>query len=100
MLKDFQNLSIFNVQNPDMISPRSTQLQPFPFEDMDELLAELYVKFNTISIKLEAAEINPANDTKARKKTLRSLKYKNNTILSLIKSMSMEIQQFGISGLK
>ena len=84
-LKDY---TIFNSVNPDMLTPKVKRSLPFPLENFEEEMATAYEKVDKIFRKLEAACQNPVNDTPARKRRLKSLKYKTKTCLQLLKEIN------------
>ena len=92
-MKSFQDFTVFNTTNPDTLAPKAKKQMPFPLEDMDAQLAEAYARMNGIMNKLNAALNNPINDTKARKRRIKSLKYKAKTCLSLIRELSAQCQE-------
>lgn len=77
----------------DLLEPKARKPMPFPLENFDEDIAIVYSKIKDISIKLNAAETNPINHTIARKKKLKSLKYKTNSCIKLIEEISNTCQQ-------
>lgn len=80
--------TIFNSVNPDSLTPAAARHLPFPLENLDEDLGKAYQQLDRIFSKLNAAEQNPINKTPARTRRLKSLKYKTNTCLKLIKEIS------------
>jgi hypothetical protein len=80
--------NIFNSINPDALTPKIRPPRPFPLENFDEELGVAYQQLDRIVAKLEAAKQNPVNDTPARKRRIKSLKYKASTCMKLIKEIS------------
>jgi hypothetical protein len=80
--------TIFNSINPDSLVPREKRPMPFPLENFDEEIANTYMQLGRIVAKLQAATQNPINNTPARKRRLKSLKYKANTCMKLVKEIS------------
>jgi hypothetical protein len=80
--------SIFNSVNPDALVPKQPTHRPFPLENFDEEIGSAYQKLELILQKLNAATINPANDTLAKKRRLKSLRYKTKTCMQLLKEIS------------
>ena len=83
-----KDTSIFNAINPDLLTPKAKKALPFPLENFDEEIGTAYQYIERISTKIKAAETNPVNKTPARKRKLKSLKYKADTCLKLLKEMS------------
>lgn len=92
-MKSISDYTIFNTVNPDTLEPRAKKPMPFPLENFDQEIGFAYEKVNNILIKLEAAESNPINKTPARKRRLKSLKYKIKTCLQLIREVSISCSE-------
>lgn len=90
---DPKDSSIFNTINPDALEPRATKQLPFPLENFDQEIAITYDKLVLLLIKLQAAEKNPANHTPAKKRRLKSLKYKIKTSIDLVREVSTSFTQ-------
>lgn len=89
MQKSILDSNIYNSINPDAITPQQRKPMPFPLENFDEQIGDVYQKLDVILKKLEAASKNPVNNTPARKRRLVSLKYKTKTCLKLVKEISV-----------
>ncbi len=87
-MNSISDYTIFNSVNPDALEPKEKRPMPFPLENFDEEIAFAYQKVDIILVKLQAAERNPINNTPARKRRLKSLKYKTKTCLQLLKEIS------------
>lgn len=87
-MKSISDYTIFNSINPDSLTPKTKKPMPFPLENFDEEIGIAYQHIDKIFAKLAAAEQNPINNTPARKKRLKSLKYKTKTCLQLLKEVS------------
>mgnify|MGYP001551486849 CR=1 FL=1 len=92
-MNSIKDHTIFNSINPDTLVPKSKKPLPFPLENFDQELADVYFQVDRILIKLRAAEQNPVNQTKARLKRVSSLKYKTKTVLKLLKDISNSCQE-------
>jgi hypothetical protein len=88
-MKSILDQNIFNTVNPSAFDPKPKKPLPFPLENFDEELGVAYEQVNRILIKLEAAEKNPINNSPAKIKRLRSLKYKVKTCLKFLKEVSV-----------
>jgi len=82
------NYTIFNSVDPNSITPTVKRPLPFPLENIDEEIGTAYQQIDRILAKLRAAERNPVNITPARKRRLKSLKYKTTTCMQLLKDIS------------
>jgi hypothetical protein len=87
-MKSVVDYTIFNSVDPDMMTPKAKKPMPFPLENFDEEIGISYNHMTRILAKLKAAENNPINKTPARLKRLKSLKYKAQTCMKLIKELS------------
>lgn len=92
-MKSFQDFTVFNTINPDTMSPKAKKPMPFPLENIDAQIADAFIKMEGILTRLNVAESNPVNNTKARKRRIKSLKYKTKTCLKLIKELSAQCQE-------
>jgi hypothetical protein len=80
--------TIYNSINPNALAPRAKKPMPFPLENFDEEISDAYAKVDRILTKLSAAANNPVNQTPAKKRRLKSLKYKTKTCLTLLQEIS------------
>jgi hypothetical protein len=87
-MKVASKYTIFNSVDSSLLTPSIKKPLPFPLENFDEEIATAYSHLDRIFSKLGAAEHNPVNNTPARKKRLKSLKYKTKTCLHLLKDIS------------
>jgi len=92
-VRSFQDYTIFNSVNPDTLTPQTRKPMPFPLENFEQEILNVYTDMHTILTKLRAAQENPINDTSARKRRLKKLAYKTRTCLNLIKEISTECQE-------
>jgi len=87
-MDSISNYTIFNSVNPDLLTPKPAKPMPFPLENFDEEIGIVYQHLDRIEMKLQAAELNPINNTPARKRRLKSLRYKAKTCIKLVKEIS------------
>ena len=92
-MKSIADYTIFNSVNPDSLTPKAKKPMPFPLENFDEEIGVAYQHIDKILGKLAAAERNPINNTLAKKRRLKSLKYKTKTCLQLIKEISVSCSE-------
>ena len=93
MNKPILDSNIYNTINPNCLQPKANKPLPFPLENFDEHIAAAYGKMDLILKKIEAAEHNPVNKTPARKRRLKSLKYKIKTSMKLIQEVSISTSE-------
>ena len=87
-MKSPSEYTIFNSVDSSSLNPSIKKPLPFPLENFDEEIGTAYSHLDRILTKLGAAEHNPVNHTPARKRRLKSLKYKTKTCLHLLKEIS------------
>jgi hypothetical protein len=92
-MKSISDYTIFNSVNPDCLTPKAKKPMPFPLENFDEEIGIAYQHVDRILTKLQAAERNPVNNTPAKKRRLKSLKYKAKTCLQLLKEVSVSCSE-------
>ncbi len=92
-MKSISDYTIFNSVDPSSIVPKEKKPLPFPLENFDEEIGTAYQHIDRILAKLQAAERNPVNDTPARKRRLKSLKYKTKTCMQLLKDISISCSE-------
>lgn len=92
-MRSFQDYTIFNSVNPDTLTPQVRKPLPFPLENFEQEILNVYTNMHTVLVKLKAAQENPINHTPARKRRLKKLSYKAKTCLNLIKEISSECQE-------
>jgi hypothetical protein len=87
-MKSITDYTIFNSVNPDLLTPKAKKPMPFPLENFDEEIGVAYQHLDRILMKLEAASKNPINNTPAKSRRLKSLKYKAKTCMKLVREIS------------
>lgn len=92
-MKSINDYTIFNSVNPDALVPKAQKSMPFPLENFDQEIGMSYDKLDLILKKINAAELNPVNKTPARKRRLKSLKYKIKTAMQLVKEVSVSCSE-------
>lgn len=92
-MKSILDYNIFNSVNQDALSPSAKKPMPFPLENFDEEIGVVYQHLDRIFTKLHAAEQNPINNTPAKKKRLKSLKYKASTCLKMVREISVSCSE-------
>lgn len=92
-MKSVLDYNVFNTIKPDALAPKEKKPMPFPLENFEEEIGTAYGKIDIILKKLEGALANPINDTPAKKRRLKSLKYKTKTCLQLLEEISTSCSQ-------
>jgi hypothetical protein len=92
-MNSINDYTIFNSVNPDALTPKATKPLPFPLENFDQQIGVSYDNLCIVLTKLEAAEKNPVNNTPARKRRLKSLKYKTKTAMQLVREVSASVTE-------
>ena len=88
-LKDLVNTSA-----PAIItSPKVKAPMPFPWDYVDRDIAQAFELLQRVYGKLEASTNNPINHTPARRRRIKSLKYKTKTCSDLLKQISSEVSE-------
>ena len=85
--------TIFSSIDPSSLEPKQKRSMPFPLENMDQEIADLYQNFAKLLGRFQAAEQNPVNSTLGRKKKLKSIKYKIKTCMSLMQEISLSCSE-------
>ena len=79
-------------------SPQVKKLLPFPLENIEEDLADLYFNADKIRKRIEVVRRNNVTSlTVARLKHLRRMQYKINTAMSIIKHLTKDLDSFWIN---
>jgi hypothetical protein len=92
-VNSFQDFSVFNSINPDTLTPKARKPLPFPLENVDASIAEIYANLDRLLKQFVAAESNPVNDSKAKKKRINSLKYKTKACMDMVKTINDQAQE-------
>lgn len=71
---------------------------PFPLENIEEQLADVYFEMDKIRKRIEVSKRNNVtNLTPLRMKHLRMMQYKINTSMALIKDLTKDLDSFWIN---
>jgi hypothetical protein len=92
-VRSFQDYTIFNSVNPNALEPKPKKSLPFPLENLDAEVADIYAKVDRLKAQLEAAKENPVNKTPAKQKRLTTLLYKTKTCLKFLQDISNSSQE-------
>jgi len=78
--------------------PHTKRLLPFPLENVEEELADIYFNMDKIRKRIEVVRRNNVTSlTVARLKHLRRMQYKINTAMSIIKHLTRDLDTFFIN---
>jgi hypothetical protein len=79
------------------LTPQQKKRLPFPLENIEEQLADVYFDLDLIRKRIEVTKRNNVtNLTKERIKRLRKMQYKINTAMSVIKTLTRDLDDFWI----
>jgi hypothetical protein len=82
----------------DGIKPVMKKVLPFPLQNIEEQLADVYFQMDNIRKRIEVTKRNNVvNLTKARIKKLIKMQYKINTSMALIKKLTKDLDDFWIN---
>ena len=79
------------------LNPKAKNRLPFPLENIEEQLADVYFALDLIRKRIEVTKRNNVvNLTKSRIKRLEKMQYKINTAMSLIKVLTRDFDDFWV----
>jgi len=79
------------------LQPKAKKRLPYPLENIEETLADVYFSLDTIRKRIEVVKRNNVTSlTPARLKRLRKMQYKANTAMSLIKALTRDLDDFWV----
>ena len=85
---EFDNLQLQNYEG------QAKKRAPYPLENVDEELADIYYKLDTIKERIQQAKTkNAATEVKKRQKCLNHMMFKVNTLLSVTKALVMDLER-------
>ena len=87
-----------NLLGPGGFNPVAKKILPFPLENIEEQLADVYFEMDNIRKRIEVAKRNNVtNLTKARINQLVKMQYKINTAMTLVKDLTKDLDGFWIN---
>jgi hypothetical protein len=87
-----------NVLGPGGFNPVSKKLLPFPLENIEEQLADVYFEMDKIRKRIEVVKRNNVTSlTEVRLKQLSKMQYKINTAMGLIRDLTKDLDGFWIN---
>lgn len=83
---------------PDSFSPPQKKVLPFPLENIEESLADVYFEMDNIRKRIEVSKRNNVtNLTPPRINQLKKMQYKINTAMKLVKDITKDLDHFWIN---
>jgi regulator of replication initiation timing len=86
------------ILGPGGFNPLPKKTLPFPLENIEEQLADVYFDMDNIRKRIEVVKRNNVtNLEEARLRQLKKMQYKINTAMSLIRDLTKDLDQFYLS---
>ena len=83
---------------PGGIKPVIKKTLPFPLQNIEEQLADVYFEMDNIRKRIEVVKRNNVTSlTKARTAKLKKMQFKINTAMALIKKLTQDLDDFWIN---
>ena len=87
-----------NLLGPGGFNPVSKKVLPFPLENIEETLADVYFEMDKIRKRIEVVKRNNVTSlTEPRLKQLGKMQYKINTAMNLIRDLTKDLDSFWIN---
>ena len=87
-----------NLLGPGGFNPVSKKVLPFPLENIEETLADVYFEMDKIRKRIEIVKRNNVTSlTELRLKQLGKMQYKINTAMNLIRDLTKDLDSFWIN---
>jgi hypothetical protein len=86
-----------NILGPGGFNPVPKKVLPFPLENIEEQLADVYFEMDKIRKRIEVVKRNNVTSlTEVRLKQLGKMQYKINTAMGLIRDLTKDLDSFWI----
>jgi hypothetical protein len=86
-----------NILGPGGFNPVPKKVLPFPLENIEEQLADVYFEMDKIRKRIEIVKRNNVTSlTKPRLNQLAKMQYKINTAMGLIRDLTKDLDSFWI----
>lgn len=86
-----------NILGPGGFNPVPKKVLPFPLENIEEQLADVYFEMDKIRKRIEVVKRNNVTSlTEVRLKQLSKMQYKINTAMGLIRDLTKDLDSFWI----
>ena len=83
---------------PGGVNPIPKKVLPFPLENIEETLADVYFEMDKIRKRIEVVRRNNVTSlTEMRLKQLSKMQYKINTAMNLIRDLTKDLDSFWIN---
>jgi len=87
-----------NLLGPGGFNPVPKKVLPFPLENIEETLADVYFEMDKIRKRIEVVKRNNVTSlTEPRLKQLGKMQYKINTAMNLIRDLTKDLDGFWIN---
>lgn len=87
-----------SAMGPGGFAPENKKRLPFPIENIEEDLGNVYFELDKIRKRIEVSKRNNVvNLTKARLERLTKMQYKINTAMHMVKSLTKDLDTFWIN---
>ena len=87
-----------NLLGPGGFNPVMKKVLPFPLENIEETLADVYFEMDKIRKRIEVVKRNNVTSlTEPRLKQLGKMQYKINTAMNLIRDLTKDLDSFWIN---
>jgi regulator of replication initiation timing len=88
----------YKVLGPGGFNPLPKKTLPFPLENIEEQLADVYFEMDKIRKRIEVVKRNNVTSLEEpRLKQLKKMQYKINTAMSLIRDLTKDLDHFYLS---
>jgi len=87
-----------NILGPGGFNPVPKKLLPFPLENIEETLADVYFEMDKIRKRIEVVKRNNVTSlTEVRLNQLKKMQYKINTAMKLVRDLTKDLDSFWIN---
>lgn len=87
-----------DILGPGGFNPVAKKRLPFPLENIEEQLADVYFDMDKIRKRIEITkQNNVTNLTEARLEQLKRMQYKINTAMAVIRDLTKDLDSFWIN---
>jgi hypothetical protein len=87
-----------DILGPGGFNPVAKKRLPFPLENIEEQLADVYFEMDKIRKRIEITkQNNVTNLTEARLEQLKRMQYKINTAMAVIRDLTKDLDSFWIN---
>jgi len=88
----------YKILGPGGFNPFPKKTLPFPLENIEEQLADVYFEMDKIRKRIEVVKRNNVTSlTESRLKQLKKMQYKINTAMALVRDLTKDLDNFHLS---